>query len=185
PVGNAVGPILEAKECIRILEGQNHPASVIEKACDLAGIILDMAGIPGGSVKAREILNSGEAHRKFLEIVEAQGGSPDLRSEDLVPGEFSMDVVSAKSGYIHNIHNKDIVQIAKAAGAPSDKGAGLIIHLKKGQRVEEGQPLFTIYAESETKLKRAREAAMRNPPMDIEGMLIKRVSSATVRRCAS
>jgi AMP phosphorylase len=184
PVGNAVGPVLEARECIRILEGQDHPASVIEKACDLAGIILDMADIPGGSVKAREILKSGEAHRKFLEIVEAQGGRPDLKSEDLVPGQYSLDVISTKSGYIHNIHNKDIVHIAKAAGAPGDKGAGLIIHLKKGQRVEEGQPLFTIYAENETKLKRAREAAMRSPPMDIEGMLIKRVSSAGIRRCA-
>lgn len=184
PVGNAVGPVLEARECIRILEGEDHPASVIEKACDLAGIILDMAGIPGGSVKAREILKSGEAHRKFLEIVEAQGGRRDLKSEDLIPGRYSIDVVSTKSGYIHNIHNKDIVHIAKAAGAPSDKGAGLIIHLKKGQRVEEGQPLFTIYADSETKLKRAREAAMKSPPMDIEGMLIKRVSSAGIRRCA-
>jgi len=184
PVGNAVGPILEARECIRILEGQDHPASVIEKACDCAGIILDMAGIPGGSVKARDILDSGEAHRKFLEIVAAQGGNPELKSEDLVPGKFSIDVISNKSGYIHNIHNRDIVHIAKAAGAPSDKGAGLMIHLKKGQRVVEGQPLFTIYAESEAKLRRAREAAMKSPPMDIEGMLIKRVSSAGIRRCA-
>lgn len=180
PVGNAVGPNLEARECISILEGQKHPASVIEKACDCAGIILEMAGMPNGSVKAREILDSGEAYKKFMEIVVAQGGSPELKSSDLVPGKFSYDVVSAKSGYVHSIHNKDIVAIAKAAGAPSDKGAGLMIYLKRGQRVEAGQTLFTIYADNESKLKRAKEIAIKYPPMDIEGMLIKRVSSTSV-----
>ncbi len=182
PVGNAVGPKLEARECISILEGAKHPASVIEKACDCAGIVLDMAGIPNGSVRARQILESGEAYKKFMEIVKAQGGSPDLKSSDLEPGMYHEDVVSVKSGYIHAIHNKDVVAIAKAAGAPNDKGAGLMIHLKKGQRVEAGQVLFTIYADNETKLRRARETAMKYPPMDIEGMLIKRVSSTPVRK---
>lgn len=182
PVGSAVGPLLEARECIAILEGSKHPSSVIEKACDCAGIILDMAGIPGGAAKARAILESGEAHKKFMEIVVAQGGSPDLKSEDLVPGKFSEEVVASKSGYIHAIHNKDIVSIAKAAGAPNDKGAGLLLTKKKGQRVEEGEVLFTIYADNEAKLRRARETARKYPPVVIEGMLIKRVSSVNVRK---
>lgn len=181
PVGNAVGPKLEARECIRILEGEKHPASVIEKACECAGIILEMSGIPNGAAKAREILESGEAHRKFMEIVVAQGGSPDLKADDLKPGEFSEDVVVVKSGYIHSIRNKDVVAIAKAAGAPNDKGAGLMIYKKKGQRVEAGETLFTIYADNEAKLRRARETAMKYPPMEIEGMLLKRVSSVPVR----
>ena len=154
---------------------------VVEKACDCAGIILEMAGIPNGSARAREILDSGEAHRKFMEIVVAQGGRPDLKSDDLVPGQYSEDIIATKSGYIHSIHNKDVVAIAKAAGAPNDKGAGLMIYLKKGQRVEAGEKLFTIYADNEAKLRRARETAMKYPPMDIEGMLIKRVSSVPVR----
>ncbi len=182
PVGSAVGPILEARECISILEGSKHPASVIEKACDCAGIILDMAGIPGGAAKAREILESGAAHKKFMEIVVAQGGNPDLKSSDLVPGAFKEDVVAAKSGYVHSIRNKDVVAIAKAAGAPNDKGAGMLIYKKKGQRVEAGEALFTIYADNEAKLRRAREAARKYPPVEIEGMLIKRVSAVGVRR---
>ena len=173
---------MEARECISILEGEKHPASVIEKACDCAGIILEMAGVPNGSAKAREILDSGQAYAKFKEIVAAQGGNPDLKSSDIVPGRFHEDVVSVKSGYIHAIHNKDIVAIAKAAGAPNDKGAGLMIYLKKGQRVEAGEKLFTIYADNEAKLRRARETAIKYPPMDIEGMLLKRVSSTPVRR---
>lgn len=182
PVGNAVGPRLEARECISILEGEKHPASVIEKACDCAGIVLEMGGIPNGAARAREILDSGEAHKKFLEIVVAQGGRADLKSSDLVPGDFHEDVVSMKSGYIHSINNKDVVAIAKAAGAPSDKGAGLMIYRKKGQRVEKGDVLFTIYADNEAKLRRARETAMKYPPIVIEGMLIKRVSSSQIRQ---
>ncbi len=180
PIGNAVGPALEARECISILEGAKHPASVIEKACDCAGIILEMAGIP--SSKAREILDSGQAYEKFKEIVAAQGGDPEIKSTDILPGKYSEDVYAVKSGYIHGIRNKDIVAIAKAAGAPSDKGAGLLIYLKKGQRVEAGEKLFTIYADNEAKLRRAKETAMKYPPMDIEGMLLKRVSSIPVRQ---
>lgn len=181
PVGSAVGPKLEARECISILEGSKHPASVIEKACDCAGIILDMAGIPGGAAKAREILDSGAAHRKFMEIVVAQGGDTNLKSTDLEPGRFKEDIVASKSGYVHAIHNKDIVAIAKASGAPNDKGAGMMIYKKKGQRVEQGEVLMTIYADNEAKLRRARETAIKYPPIDIEGMLIKRVSTVNVR----
>ena len=181
PIGVAVGPNLEARECISILEGADHPASVIEKACECAGIIFEMAGIPHGAEKAREILDSGAAHKKFLEIVAAQNGRPDLKSTDLEPGKYSYDVLANNPGYVHSIDNKEIVAIAKTAGSPSDKGAGLMIFKKKGQRVEHGDVLMTIYAESEAKLKRAKELAISNSPFDIEGMLIKRVADLKPR----
>ena len=181
PIGYAVGPNLEARECISILEGNTHPAAVVEKACDCAGIILEVAGIPNGAAKARELLSSGEAYRKFMEIVVAQGGRPDLKSEDLRPGKYSYEFCSPKSGYVHSINNKYVVSIAKAAGAPSDKGAGLMFAKKKGQRVEQGEVLFTIYADNEAKLKRAKETAVKYQPLIIEGMLIKRVSPLAAR----
>lgn len=181
PVGNAIGPILEARECISILEGAKHPSSVIEKSCDLAGIILEMGGYNNGSAKAREILDSGEALKKFREIVSAQGGSPTLKSDDLVPGKYVFDIKSTSSGYVHNISNKDIASVAKAAGAPSDKGAGILLYKKKGQRVEVGDLLFQIYADNEAKLNRAKDLAVKYKPFEIEGMLLKRVTAARVR----
>ena len=181
PIGMAIGPNLEARECISILEGNKHPASVVEKALECAGIIFEMAGMTNGMEKAKGILDSGEAHKKFLEIVEAQGGNPNLKSTDLNPGKYSFDLQASNSGYVHSINNKDIVNTAKAAGSPSDKGAGLLIMKKKGQRVEVGDVLMTIYTESEAKLKRAKEYALSNNPFDIEGMLIKRVSEVKPR----
>ncbi len=181
PVGSAIGPNLEARECIRILEGNEHPASVIEKACECAGIILEMGGFQNGTEKAREILRSGAAHKKFMEIVVAQGGRPDLKSDDLKPGKYEADVVSSKSGYVHSINNKDIVSIAKALGAPSDKGAGLLLFKKKGQRVETGEVMFKMFADNEAKLARAKELAERYQPVAIEGMLIRRVTAPQPR----
>ena len=174
PVGQAVGPILEARECIRILEGEKHPASVIEKSTELAGMILEMGGIPDGVNRAKELLESGEAFKKFREIVAAQGGNPNITSKDLQPGKFVQKVVSVKSGYVHSINNKAIVSIAKAAGSPSDKGAGLMIFKKKGQRVEKGDVLMEIYGDNEAKCSRARDLAIQSPPIVIEGMLIER-----------
>ncbi len=181
PVGSAIGPILEARECISILEGNEHPASVIEKACDCAGILLEMGGFQNGVEMAREILKSGKAHEKFIEIVVAQGGRKDLKSADLVPGTYTCDIVSRKCGYVHSINNKDIVAIAKACGAPSDKGAGLLVMKKKGQRVEEGDVLFTLFADNPVKLERAKEISERYCPVIIEGMLLKRVTATNFR----
>jgi len=181
PVGNAIGPKLEARECIRILEGAKHPSSVIEKACDLAGMILEMGGFANGAEKAREILDSGAAMEKFREIVAAQNGKHDIRSDDLVPGEFTADIVSQKAGYVHSISNKDLVSIAVAAGSPSDKGAGGLLLRKKGQRVEKGDVLFQIYGDNKAKVERARELAAKYKPFDIEGMLLKRVAAAPAR----
>ena len=174
PVGSAIGPILEARECIRILEGSEHPSSVVEKACDLAGIILEMGGIPNGSDEAHRILSSGEALKKFRQIVAAQGGNPELKSDDLKLGKFKLDVLSTTSGYVHSIKNKDLVQIARTAGAPGDKGAGLLILKKKGQRVEKGDKIMEIYADVESKCQRAKDMCIKLQPIDIEGMLIER-----------
>jgi AMP phosphorylase len=175
PVGNTIGPALEARECIRILEGNTHPASVVEKACDLAGMILEMGGIPDGAAKARELLSSGKALKKFREIVEAQDGKKDITSDDIRTGEYVLDVKAVRSGYVHSINNKDLVTIARAAGAPADKGAGILLMRKKGQRAEKGETLFQIYADNQTKAERARDVAIKLEPMDIEGMLIKKV----------
>ena len=175
PVGSAIGPILEAKECIRVLEGSKHPASVIEKACGLAGIILEMGGIPNGTQEAHRILESGEALKKFREIVAAQGGNPNITADDLKEGKYKLQVLSTVSGYVHSIDNKELVQIARAAGAPTDKGAGLLIFKKKGQYVKSGDVLMEIYADVESKCQRAKDLSLRMQPIDIEGMLIEKV----------
>jgi len=174
PVGYAIGPNLEARECISVLEGSGHPNSVVEKACELAGMLLEMGGIPNGAKRARELLDSGEALKKFKEIVVAQGGRADLKSEDLKPGKYCQEIQAVRAGYINSINNKALVAIAKAAGSPNDKGAGILLAKKQGQRVEVGDVICTIYADSEAKCVRAKELAVHYSPFGVEGMVIEK-----------
>ena len=153
PIGAGVGPALEARDVLKILDGDG-PQDLKEKSIVLAGRLLEMAGkVPEGRGQsvAREILDSGKAKDKFWEIIEAQGGQR-RKPDDLPIGQYTYDVEASQDGKIHHIHNKYVARIARAAGSPFDKGAGLYLHVKKGDRVKKGDVLFTIYAESETKL---------------------------------
>jgi AMP phosphorylase len=177
PVGRAIGPALEAREAIAILEGSKNPNSVIEKTITLSGMLLDMVNGRGGEETARTMLESGKALAKFREIVAAQGGNPDIRSEDLKVGNYQVDVLSKKSGYLNKIKNRDLVKIARAAGSPRDKGAGLVINKKAGMKVDDGEKLFTIYADNEAKMENALTLAQKLEPMIIEGMVLAKMPS--------
>lgn len=177
PIGCAIGPKLEARECIRVLEGAEGYESVSDKACSLAGTILEMGGIPNGIAEAHRILSSGKALEKFREIVAAQGGDPNISSDDIVPGKYVKTVVSDRSGYITEISNKKLVNIARAAGSPGCKGAGVIVPIGKGHRVEKGDVILEIYADIEQKCVNAFNLAEKTSPISVNGMLIERISS--------
>jgi AMP phosphorylase len=177
PVGRAIGPALEAREAISILEGEKHPGSVIEKSLGLAGMLLELGGMSNGVERAKEILDSGKALKKFREIVAAQGGRSDIRSTDIDVGKFKFDVTARKAGYVSGINNKDLVRIARLAGAPKDKGAGILLNKKRGHQVELGETLFTIHAENEAKLDGAADFSRRVDSVSIEGMLLAKIPS--------
>ena len=182
PIGRCIGPILEARECISILENGSIDGAVAEKACGMAGMILEMAGFKDGNAMAKEILSSGKAHGKFLEIVEAQNGSPDLKSDDLVPGRIVRDIHATRTGKVQFIDNPSIVATARAAGAPEDTGAGIELLHEIGDSVEEGETLFRIYARNQTKLDRAVDSARSRRPMRVEDAPISPISERMVIR---
>ncbi|MEM3194171.1 MAG: thymidine phosphorylase, partial [Candidatus Bathyarchaeia archaeon] len=64
-------------------------------------------------------------------------------------------VCSKRDGVILWIDNASIVEAARLAGAPKDKGAGILLHKKIGDKVSEGESLVTIFAERGSKLERA------------------------------
>ena len=98
-------------------------------------------------------------------------------------GEYTYDVTAKMCGYVNSIKNKQLVRLARAAGAPKDKGAGILLHKKKGNRVGEGEPLFTIYADNRAKMERAIELSRKLDPITVEGMILAKlpyVSKSTV-----
>lgn len=156
PVGKGVGPALEARDVLLVLEGRG-PEDLRDRSLLFAAQLLAMAGVKNAEDKARSILHSGIALEKFREIVKAQGGNPTIQLHDIKIGTFTHTLLAEKTGKVRAIQNRAIARLARMAGAPHDKGAGVEIHVKIGDRVKKGQLLLTVYAENKEKLTHATE----------------------------
>ncbi len=157
-IGRGVGPALEARDILQIFEGEG-PQDLKRKSIYMSNILLKMGK---HKAHAKELLDSGEAERKFREIIKAQGGNPKVKSTDIELGKHTYEYKSKKGGRIKEVNLKLISRIAKYAGAPHDKKAGLYMHKKLGNWVKKEEPIFTIYAETKTKLEFAKEEAEKN-----------------------
>ncbi len=175
PIGYAVGPALEAREAIDTLLGKG-PMSVTEKAISIAGLVLEMAGVaPRGAGRevAKEILSSGKAYEMFKKMIEAQGGDPNVKSEDIPVGKHKVEIRAPMDGYVTGVYNQPITAIARAAGAPHDKGAGVKLYVKRGHKVKKGDVLMEIYSNSSVRLEEAYKLVTKLKPITIEGMLLE------------
>jgi len=176
PVGYNIGPALEAREALETLMGHG-PNSLIEKSIELAGILLELSGKvkKGGYYIAEEILRSGKALKKFREIIEIQGGNPNIKPEDISIGEYTYDYLAETEGYIKNISNGLINKISRLCGTPKYKGAGIKLFVKEGHKVAKGKKLMRIYAEKEEHLTNALKLIEKEKPIYIESMLLDRI----------
>lgn len=147
PIGVGIGPALEARDILQVLNNEKTaPQDLKEKSITVAGAILEMgkkAAYGKGEVLAREILEKGKALKKFLAICKLQGG---LRTPPTAT--FQQDVVAEESGKILWIDNRNLALVAKLAGAPQDPAAGLEFFAKLDTRVEKGQALYRIHAQT-------------------------------------
>ena len=188
PLGYAVGPALEAREALSAIMG-NGPNDLITKAVSLAGILFEMVGVRNGIKTAQRILDSGKAEKKLREIIEAQGGNPKLSPEDIKIGEKKAEVPTDQDGRIFWINNEGIALIAREAGAPKEKGSGVVLKAKLGDFVRKGDVLFEIYSERNTKLEAALKLAEKLQPMGARAkledrMLIDRIPTRIVHKKA-
>jgi thymidine phosphorylase len=146
PIGNGIGPTLEAHDVMAVLGNEpTAPKDLREKSLQLAARLLEYdPKLRGGSgyARARELLESGAALKQMRRIIEAQGPS-DCRTE---LGKLTHDVPSGHDGTITSIDCLQMNRLARTAGAPLDKGAGIRLFKKIGDRVEAGEPLYRIYA---------------------------------------
>lgn len=148
PVGNGIGPALEARDVWRVLNNTpDAPQDLKERALTLAGLLIefDRKLDPGQGIHiAQQILHSNQALEKFIAICNAQGG---LRQ--LTPSLFQETLTSSIRGVITQINNRRLARLAKLAGAPRDPWAGIDLHVKVGAHVEPHQPLMTVHANKE------------------------------------
>lgn len=159
PVGRGVGPVLEARDVMAVLHNEpDAPEDLRERAVMLAGHMLDFdPAIPGGKGYARalELLASGAALAAMERLIDAQG----RKTERLAPGHLRHEIKAARAGRIAAIDCERIARIARQAGAPMDKGAGVDLLVKTGAEVRSGEAMYRIHASTQTGLDFACDLA--------------------------
>lgn len=178
PVGHAIGPALEAREALQaLISPTTASTSLVEKSTILAGMGLEMSGkaVKGqGQAMAKEILYSGKAYQKMKQIIEAQGGNPEMKPEDVPIGKYTCEYRAPADGWPADIDNTAVTLIAQTAGAPTDKGAGVHFIVKK-EAVKAGDVIFRVHSSSPEKIANVEAMLPKTKAIVIEGMLLGRV----------
>ena len=164
PIGNGIGPVLEARDVMQVLENDPRaPNDLRQKALRLAGRMLefdpDVRGGDGFAI-ARDILDSGRALAKMDAIVRAQGGKAfDHNAPQLA--RLAFDVLAEADGVITGIDNLQLARIARLAGAPKMLASGVDLLKKLGDPVQKGEALYRVHADYPSDLDFARQASAR------------------------
>ena len=172
PLGQAVGNALEVKEAIDTLHG-GGPADFREHCLVVASHMLLLGKRAGTLEEARQMAESaiteGRAWEYFRRLVKAQGG--DLAYVDdpsKLPGAPVAETIRAEqAGWIKQVHARIVGETSVVLGAgrvkkgePIHPGVGIIVHCKVGDRVEQGAPLFTVFAKTQQDAAEARTRLM-------------------------
>ncbi|MFH1186824.1 MAG: thymidine phosphorylase [Candidatus Levyibacteriota bacterium] len=183
PAGRGVGPILEIQEVLKILQQKkNRPLDLEVRSLNIAGTLLELC-LKDSPKKLREgvkrhygnafgwatsILKSGNAFKKFQEIIKAQGGDPNIDSEKLKPGKYTYKVKAKKSGAVKKFNIKNLTSVAKILGAPTEKAAGIYLDKKLNEKVEKGETICTLYSQSVYNLKEGKDSIRNFPITNLE-----------------
>jgi putative thymidine phosphorylase len=163
--GRGIGPILEVRDILEILEQRKGRSLTLEaKSLRLAGKLLDLCYKDATGVKhmngediAKEILYSGKALEKMREIILNQGGNPHVSSEDLKLASHKHEVRATQKGKVHAIQNQQITVISRILGSPTDKTAGIYLNTKIDEEVDKNDILCTLYSSDKWRLSEAVE----------------------------
>lgn len=182
PAGNGIGPLLEAVDALKVLEqDETRPMALENKSLKLASELLTLClddaseAIKEEAKKyetthawAKHILTSGIAHKKMMDIIDAQKGDPEVLSGKLHAGPKTKEVKSDKSGIVAHINNHNVSIIAKVLGAPQDRRSGLFLHKRIDDKISDHEVIFDMYAETEHRLNEAVDSLTMFPIYDVE-----------------
>jgi len=173
PLGEAVGNALEVREAIETLHNRG-PADFREHCLVVASHMLVLGKKAANLAEARQMaeaaLADGRAWEKFRALVRAQGGDVSyIDQPEKLPSAPVIETIPApRSGWLRAINAREVGETSVTLGAGRERkgeaihhGVGIVIHHKVGDRVEEGQPLFTVYARSSAEASVAAERLLR------------------------
>ena len=151
PLGYKVGNSLEVIEAIEVLRRKSIDSNLVDVCVELAADMVSMGkeiSKKEALVLVNQVLDDGSAYKKFVELVEAQGG-------DLTKVSVSKKVKrikSTNSGVIKKIDALELGKLSVALGAGRkskedkiDYTVGIKLHKHIGDEVKKGEVLATLY----------------------------------------
>lgn len=176
PLGRAVGNALEVEEAVQVLKG-GGPEDLRQLCLELAGEMIWIGGraesFEEGKETARQVLSDGRALEKFRQMVRCQGGDDRIveEPERMGSSRYSRDVLAGRTGFIAETDTREIGRASQHLGAGRlrkedeiDFTAGIRMHVRIGDSVQEGDVLATLYGADSRRLEEAEiimEAAIR------------------------
>lgn len=167
PLGFAVGNALEVKEAIETLAGKG-PRDLTELALAVGSRMLLLGGLVASEQEGRSrlqgIMADGSAVEKLAQMVAAQGGDKQdvYDTERLPKATIIHEVKAQEDGYLTAIDAEAVGHASVVLGAgrltkdmPIDLAVGLVLHKKRGDRVQKGDVLLTIHANKDELLQSA------------------------------
>ena len=159
PLGRKVGNGLEVDEAVEVLSGGGSQ-DLIDITVELAREMLRLSGKTDVDVVAA--LNDGRAMDKWNEMIKAQHGDPTAK---LQVAKHEHTILAESSGFVNELDALAVGTASWRLGAgrarkedPVQFGAGIILHAKRGEKIEKGAPLMTLYTDESERFDRAVEA---------------------------
>ena len=159
PLGRKVGNALEVEEAVEVLAGGGSQ-DLIDITVALATEMLRLSGKSDVDVAAA--LNDGRAMDKWNEMIRAQQGDPTAKMQ---VAKHEHVILAEASGFVNELDALAVGTASWRLGAgrarkedPVQFGAGIIIHAKRGEKIEKGQPLLTLYTDESERFERAIDA---------------------------
>jgi pyrimidine-nucleoside phosphorylase len=158
PLGRAVGNALEVREALQTVRGEG-PEDFTELVLDSSAHLLALSDLGIDRTEARQRAETAVADGSALEVYErwirAQGGDPDEAALPRAP--LIREVFAPRGGFVYRLAALPVGMAAVHLGGGRrekddeiDHAVGIVCLKKRGDRVEEGEPLAEVHARSES-----------------------------------
>ena len=162
PLGQSIGTGIEAIEAREFLAGRQTIPRVRELCLQICETMLELCGIADPVLAASRALDSGAAYEKFVEMIEAQGGSR-AGFEAMRFSTHHEPLLASASGYVANIDAVALGNIARDLTA-HDPFGGIKLNVRTGDRILPGDLLADVYGPHAQLKKIARAFAFAETP---------------------
>jgi len=169
PLGYAIGNALEVMEVSQTLQNAG-PTDLTRLSLELAARMIYLGKITKTLDEARDVaqrkLLDGAGYRKFKEVIQAQGGNPQVldRFELLPNATGAREIASPRAGYVTVIDAEYIGQASNMIGAGRDTkedvidpAVGVILEVKVGHKIDAGAVLCRLYYTSDEHVEEAAQ----------------------------